>query len=61
MKCIVDSSGAVSDVVVRESPSQILSDLAVPAIRQWRYTPAFCKDRDVPVSVYLYVSVTFGL
>ena len=61
MKCIIDSAGAVSDVVVSESPSQVLSDLAVPAVRQWRYKPAYCKDQEVPVSVYLSVTVTFGL
>jgi len=60
-ECIIGLDGTISDVVVRESPSQVLSDLAVQAIRQWRYTPAYCKKLGEPIRVYLVVTVTFSL
>jgi TonB family protein len=60
-ECIIDSDGSISDIQVRSSPSQTLSDLAVAAIRQWHYNPAYCKDLNVPLRVYMYVSVTFSL
>jgi protein TonB len=60
-ECIIDSDGSISDIQVRSSPSQTLSDLAVAAIRQWQYNPAYCKDLNVSIRVYMYISVTFSL
>ena len=58
---IVGTDGKISDLAVRSSPGQPLSDLAVEAVSQWRYTPAYCKDLGKPVRVYVTITSTFRL
>ena len=61
LKAIVGTDGKVSDITVRSSPGKPLTDLAVEAVSQWRYKPAYCKDLDKPVRVYLNVTSRFSL
>jgi len=58
---ILGTDGVVSDISVLQSPSKTLSDLAVAAVRQWRYTPAYCNDLAKPIRVHLTVTSTFRL
>jgi periplasmic protein TonB len=58
---ILGTDGIVSDITVLQSPSRTLSDLAVEAVKQWRYTPAYCHDIAKPIRVQLTVTSTFRL
>jgi TonB family protein len=58
---ILGTDGMVSDIYVLQSPSKTLSHLASEAVRQWRYTPAYCNDLGKPIRVYLTVTSTFSL
>ena len=58
---IVGTDGKISDIEVRSSPGKPLSDLAVEAVNQWRYTAAYCKDLGKPVRVYISITSTFRL
>jgi TonB family protein len=61
MEGIITTEGAVSDIKVLRSPSEILSKLAVHAISQWRYKPAFCKDLGRAIRVNVTMTTTFNL
>ena len=58
---IVGTDGKVSNLKVKTSPGKPLSELAVEAVSQWRYKPAYCKDLEKPVRVYLEVETSFRL
>ena len=58
---IVGTDGQISDIKVRSSPGKPLSDLAVEAVTQWLYKPAYCKELGKPVRVYISMTVTFRL
>jgi TonB family protein len=58
---ILGTDGMLSDITVLQSPSKPLSDLALEAIRQWRYAPAYCNDLAKPIRVHLTVTSTFRL
>jgi TonB family protein len=58
---ILGTDGMVSDITVLQSPSKALSDLALEAVGQWRYTPAYCNDLAKPIRVHLTVTSTFRL
>jgi hypothetical protein len=51
----------VRRITVKASPGKPLSELAMEAVSQWRYKPAYCKDLQKPVRVYLMVETTFRL
>lgn len=58
MEIVVDCAGAVSDArVLRGVP--LLNDVALDAVRQWRYRPTLLNG--VPVPVVLTVTVSFTL
>jgi len=61
LSAILGTDGRVSDITVRSSPGKPLSDLAVEALSQWRYKPAYCKDLEKPIRVYLNVTSRFRL
>jgi protein TonB len=61
IRAVIAADGTVSDISIASSPSEILSRLAVEAVSQWRYKPAYCRDLAKPVRVYLTVTVTFSL
>ena len=61
LECIIGTDGTVSNITVKSSPGKPLSDLAMEAVNQWRYKPAYCKDQQKPVRVYLMVESTFRL
>ena len=41
---VVGKDGQISDIKVKSSPGKPLSDLAVEAVTQWLYKPAYCKE-----------------
>ena len=55
VKIWVDKTGMPRDVVVLKSDAEILNAAALAAARQFRFTPAYIKDRPVDV----WVSVPF--
>ena len=61
LKGIIGTDGKVSDLSVRKSPGKPLSDLAMAAVSQWVYKPAYCKDLEKPVRVYITFTTTFRL
>ena len=56
---IIGTDGIVSDITVLQSPSEVLGDLVVEAVRRWRYTPAYCNDLAKPIRVHLTVTSAF--
>jgi TonB family protein len=58
---IIGTDGRVSDLKVRSSPGKSLSDLAIAAVSQWQYKPAYCKDLEKPVRVYITFTTSFTL
>jgi protein TonB len=59
LEAIISADGAVGDIRVVHSANPLLDAAAEKAVRQWRYRPATLNGR--AVSVYLTVTVTFGL
>jgi protein TonB len=59
LEAVITASGEVDDVRVLKSEGSVLDRAASDAVRQWRYRPATLNGR--AVSVYLTVTVTFGL
>jgi protein TonB len=59
LEAIISADGAVEDIRVVHSANPLLDAAAEKAVRQWRYRPATLNGR--AVSVYLTVTVTFGL
>lgn len=57
MKVIIDKEGKVGDVQVVSSPSQMLTQPAVDAVRKWRYTPWLLNG--VPTRVQTTISLSF--
>lgn len=56
---IVDWRGEVTDLTVHSSPSERLSQLALEAVKRWRYSPALCYGK--PIRVYLKSVLRFRL
>lgn len=56
---IITTGGSVEDIKVVKSPSIELTKLAIAAFRQWRYKPALCDDKPVPVQIT--TTMTFSL
>ncbi len=56
---VIDETGAVRDVLIKESPSDDLSAAAIEALEQWRFAPA-TMDGD-PVAVRYIVTIRFNL
>jgi TonB family protein len=61
VRAIVGTDGKVSEITVQSSPGKPLSDLVVEAVSQWSYKPAYCKDLEKPIRVYLTVTSRFRL
>lgn len=59
LEAVISADGAVGDVRVVHSANPLLDTAAEKAVRQWRYRPATLNGR--AVSVYLTVTMTFGL
>lgn len=56
----IDTLGAVvATRVLKSSGAQVLDDAAVGAVLEWRFTPAYQRDR--PVAVKVAVPVSFRL
>jgi TonB family protein len=56
---IIAPDGSPQSLKVLSSPSQGLSDVAVAAVRQWRYEPKVCDG--VPTQVDTFIHVIFSL
>jgi TonB family protein len=56
---VIDETGTVRDVLIKESPSDNLSAAAIEALEQWRFAPA-TMDGD-PVAVRYIVTLKFQL
>lgn len=56
---VIDETGEVRDVLIKESPSDDLSAAAIEALEQWRFAPA-TMDGD-PVAVRYIVTLKFQL
>jgi TonB family protein len=59
LQITIGTDGKVADVEVRQSPSDLLSDAAMKAVRQWIYQPTLLNGVAVPVT--LTVTVNFKL
>jgi periplasmic protein TonB len=59
LEAVITASGEVDDVHVLKSAGAVLDRAASDAVRRWRYRPATLNGR--AVSVYLTVTVTYGL
>ncbi len=58
---IIGLDGTVSDIRVLSSSSKVLTELALEAFSQWRYSPAFCDDLAKLIRVYVTMTMTFSL
>ena len=56
---ILGVDGKLSDITVKQSPSDVLSGLVIEAAKEWRYAPADCDGQ--PIRVYVTVTSTFRL
>jgi TonB family protein len=59
LEAVISAGGTVDEIRVVHSANPLLDAAAERAVRQWRYKPATLNGR--AVSVYLTVTVTFGL
>ena len=59
LEAVITASGEVDQVRVLKSAGPLLDRATLEAVRRWRYAPATLNGR--AVSVYLTVTVTFGL
>ncbi len=59
LEAIISADGAVENIRIVHSANPLLDAAAEKAVRQWRYKAATLNGR--AVSVYLTVTVTFGL
>lgn len=59
LEAVITAGGAVDEIRILRSANPLLDAAAERAVRQWKYTPATLNGR--AVSVYLTVTVTFGL
>jgi TonB family protein len=55
----IDKEGAIKDLHVTKTPSQLLSDSAIKAVRTWRYQPYRLNGE--PVEVETTINVTYNL
>jgi protein TonB len=60
LEALVDKDGTVAGITVVSDPAPTLTEAAVTAVKQWRYTPATDKDNK-PVAVFLKVTIQFRL
>jgi TonB family protein len=51
MRALLTAEGELQDVRVMSNPDPRLSELAVAAFRKWRYKPATCAGKPVPVTI----------
>ena len=56
---VIDEIGVVRDVLVNESPSDLLSAAAIDALEQWRFEPAVMDGK--AVAVRYIVTIKFNL
>jgi TonB family protein len=59
LEATINEAGEVANVVTLRSPSPLLEEAAVDAVRQWRYTPTMLNSE--PVGVVMTVTVDFSL
>jgi protein TonB len=59
LQAVITTDGSVREVTVLRSSNPLFNDVAVEAVRQWRYEPALQGGR--PVTVYFTVIVDFRL
>ena len=52
---IVGTDGAVHNLAVEFSPHESFTESAIDAVKQWRYTPAMCGDKAVPMETETFV------
>ena len=60
LRATVAADGSVQDVEVSRAPHPELATLALKTVRTWRYTPATCGDRAVPVEMWVSVDWSIG-
>jgi TonB family protein len=51
MKAALTEEGKLENIQVSSSPDSKLSELAVEAFQKWRYKPATCAGKPVPVYI----------
>ncbi len=59
LRATIDQQGGITDVEVLRGLQMGLTEAAVAAVRQWKFTPATLNGR--PVAVYFNLTVTFQL
>jgi protein TonB len=59
LEAVITAAGDVTEVRILKSATPLLDRATVDAVRRWRYKPATLNGR--AVSVYLTVTVSFGL
>lgn len=58
LRAIIAQDGSIDKLGVIDSPSPILSNAAMAAVRQWKYEPTLVDGK--PAKVYTVITVNFG-
>ncbi|HEX5044760.1 MAG TPA: energy transducer TonB [Candidatus Polarisedimenticolaceae bacterium] len=61
LRATVAEDGTVQDAEVTRTADRDLTKLALETVRTWRYDPAKCGDRAVPVEMWVQVDWKMGL
>lgn len=59
MRAIIDENGNVVDLTIISSPTPLLNQASLDAVKQWRYEPTYLNGTPVPIA--MTVSVVFKL
>ncbi|HET9300453.1 MAG TPA: energy transducer TonB, partial [Candidatus Polarisedimenticolaceae bacterium] len=60
LRATVATDGTVQDIEVSRTPNRDLAKLALETVRTWKYDPAKCGDRAVPVEIWVQVDWKIG-
>jgi TonB family protein len=55
--CVVNADGRVGTATVAASPDPKLNDVAVRALRQWRFKPGLKDGKPVAVRIFVELSI----
>ena len=60
MHARISAEGAIEDLQVVSSPSDDLTQSAIDAVRQWRYSPTLLNGNPVAISTEIWVNYTLS-
>jgi len=55
--CVVGEDGRVNTATVATSPDSRLNDVAIRALRQWRFKPGSKDGKPVPVRIFVEIAI----